>query len=298
VSLRAVKPTEIQKRLKLFMWGAAGSGKTTAAIRWPRPYFIDCERGAENESYVKALTESGGVYFATADFDDVLAEVKSLLAEKHEYQTLVIDPFTVIYNELVDKSARGLAEASGGKSDGTEFGRHRALADRKIKRLLNLILRLDMNVVMTSHQKPKWERTGDSVKEVGNTFDCYPKLDYLFDLVLEIQVRGGDRVAVVRKTRLAPFPPDDVFPLDYGEIASRYGHGVLERAAVPVELATPEQVELITHLVGVLVISEEVQDKWLTKAQADTFDELPRAAADKIIEMLNARLDPKARGED
>jgi hypothetical protein len=298
MTLRAVKPAEIQKRLKLFMWGAAGTGKTTAAIRWPHPYFIDCERGAENEQYVKALSESDGVYFATADFDEVLAEVKSLLAQKHEFQTLVIDPFTIIYNELVDKSARELAEASGGKSDGTEFGRHRALADRKIKRLLNLALRLDMNVVMTSHQKPKWERTGDSVKEVGNTFDCYPKLDYLFDLVLEVQARGKDRVAVVRKTRLMQFPPDDVFPLAYDEVANRYGRDVLERAAIPVELATPEQVEMITHLVGALVISEEVQDKWLTKAQADAFDELPRAAAGKIIEMLNSRLDPKAKKED
>jgi hypothetical protein len=155
-----------------------------------------------------------------------------------------------------------------------------------------------MNVVITSHQKPKWERTGETVREAGSTFDCYPKLDYLFDLVLEAQVRGKERVAVVRKTRLSQFPTDDAFPLSYEEIATRYGREALEHAAVPVELATDEQVQSITHLVGALTVSEEIQDKWLTKAQADSFDELPRSAAEKILEWLKARLDPKSSKEE
>lgn len=287
MGLRGVKPTEVNKRLKFFMFGPAGSRKTTTALQFPRPYLIDTEKGAENESYTKLLNEAGGAYFFTASFDDVIEEVRSLLSEKHAFRTLIIDPFTVIYNEEVDAAAL---------TEGTEFGRHRAVADRKIRRLLNLLLRLDMNVVITSHQKPKWERMmingKQEVKEVGSTFDCYPKIDYLFDLVLEVQFRGKDAVAIVNKTRLTSFEHGDAFPLSYGEIATRYGVETLERDAVPVELATPQQVQKIVHLISVLQIAEDVQNKWLNKAQADSFDELPKAAAEKVIEWLNAKLEP------
>jgi GTPase SAR1 family protein len=53
--LRAKKPTTIQKRFKALFYGAAGAGKTTAAIQFPRPYLIDTERGCENDSYTKLL---------------------------------------------------------------------------------------------------------------------------------------------------------------------------------------------------------------------------------------------------
>lgn len=48
MALRGVKPTAIQKRLKALFYGAAGVGKTTAAISFPSPYLIDTEKGAEN----------------------------------------------------------------------------------------------------------------------------------------------------------------------------------------------------------------------------------------------------------
>jgi hypothetical protein len=43
--LRGKKPEAINKRLKMFMYGGAGAGKTTAAIQFPNSYIIDCEKG-------------------------------------------------------------------------------------------------------------------------------------------------------------------------------------------------------------------------------------------------------------
>src|SRR5690606_26555919 len=102
-----------------------------------------------------------------------------LLSERHDFKTLVIDPLTIVYNDLLDKAAEEV---------GTDFGKHKGPADRKIKHLLNLLLRLDMNVIITSHAKPNWVRAKDAkgkdtVIQEGITFDCYGKLDYLFDLV-------------------------------------------------------------------------------------------------------------------
>jgi len=65
------------------MFGPAGVGKTTAAIQFPNSYIIDCERGTEN--YDKLITSSGSAVFQTTDIHDVIAEVKSLLTEKHDF---------------------------------------------------------------------------------------------------------------------------------------------------------------------------------------------------------------------
>src|SRR6185312_17208467 len=105
MALRGVKPKAIQKRLKALFYGSAGVGKTTAAIQFPQPYLIDTEKGAENTQYIKILEKNGGSIFQTSDFDDLIKEVKALLTEKHEFKTLVIDPLTTLYNDLLDKSA-------------------------------------------------------------------------------------------------------------------------------------------------------------------------------------------------
>jgi hypothetical protein len=47
VALRGSIPKPEDKRLKAMFFGAAGVGKTTAAIQFPAPYLIDTERGAE-----------------------------------------------------------------------------------------------------------------------------------------------------------------------------------------------------------------------------------------------------------
>ena len=44
MALRAKKPEQIRKRLKLLMYAASGVGKTTAAIQFPKAYIIDTEK--------------------------------------------------------------------------------------------------------------------------------------------------------------------------------------------------------------------------------------------------------------
>jgi DNA polymerase III delta prime subunit len=290
MALRGKKPELIQKRLKALFYGQAGVGKTTCAIQFPRPYLIDTERGAENEQYVKLLNQSGGAYFFTTDPDDLITEVRALLEEQHPYKTLIIDPLTVIYNDLLDRSADEV---------GTDFGRHKGPADRKIKHLLTLLTRLDMNVIITSHAKAKWVRAKDAkgkdtVIEEGLTFDCYGKLDYLFDLVFEIQKRGKQRIGIVKKTRIEGFPEGEQFPFSYDDIANKYGREVLERDSVAQKLATLEQISDVKHFVELLKVPKETQDKWLDKANSLSWEEMPFDAMQKIIDHLNSRLSKNA----
>ncbi len=291
MALRAVKPSKIEKRLKALFYGMAGAGKTTAAINFPRPYLIDTEKGAENSQYVNILEKKGGAVFQTNDFDELIKEVKALLTEKHEYKTLIIDPLTTLYNDLLDKCANQLKSSSKEKdATGTEFGRHYGEANKKMKQLLNLLLRIDMNVIITSHAKNEY---AGNMTLVGTTFDCYKKLDYLFDLVFEVQKRGKERAGLIKKSRIEEFPDGETFPFSYEEIAKRYGKEILEREAVSEVLASKEQIERLKELIELYKEPEEVVQKWLDKANASSFEEMSEDIIKKIIVHMENKSKPK-----
>lgn len=289
MALRGSIPKPEDKRLKAMFFGAAGVGKTTAAIQFPAPYLIDTERGAENDQYVKMLADRGGALFQTSDFDEMLAEIRSLMTEKHSYRTLIIDPITVVYSDLVDKAAAEIrARSKEPGATGQEFGRHIGLADQRMRHLLNLCYRLDMNVIVTAHSKAVY---GDGMTKLADTFDGYKKLDYVFDLVFEITKRGTERVGRVRKSRVQNFAENDVFPWSYDEVAERYGRHTLERVAEVVELASPTQVEELARLVEAMKIESETVDKWLTKANAESLSDMPAKSIEACIKWCRAKIE-------
>ncbi len=278
MGLRGVQPAKIEKRLKALFYGSAGVGKTTASISFPKPYLVDCEKGSENDQYIDILKKTGGVIFQTTDFNELLIEVRSLLSEPHPYKTLIIDPLTILYNDLVEKA---------GNRVGTEFGRHYNEANKSMKHLLSLLLRLDMNVIITSHAKNEY---GKDMSVMGQTFDCYKKLDYLFDLVFEIQKRGKERVGIVRKSRIDSFPDGEQFPFCYDTIAEKYGRSVLERDAVAQELASLEQVSELNRLIELLKVPQEIVDKCLDKAGAESISEMSAKDIQVAINQLLSKI--------
>ena len=285
MALRGKKPTSEKKRLKVLFFGKPNTWKTRTSISFPSPYVIDTERGAENEQYTKSIIDSGGVYFHTTDFDEITAETIGLMTEKHRFKTLLIDPLTVPYVGECDAEARRLATAKD--PSGSEFGRNKQIPDRKLKHLCTLLLRLDMNVIITSHAKAEWKNSSPTGQD---TFDCYGRLEYLFDLVIEAQKRGKERIALVRKTRIMGFEEGDTFPFTYDEIANRYGREDLERDAGIEVLATAEQVTEIKRLVELLKVPEETCDKWMEKAMANRWEEMPTDAMQKCINHLHSQL--------
>src|SRR5436853_3917162 len=273
---RARKPEAVTKRLKMFMFGPAGVGKTTAAIQFPNSYIIDGERGTEN--YDKLITASGSVVFQTTDINEVLAEVKALLTVKHDFRTLVIDPITPIFNDLLDKCETQV---------GADFGRHYGAANKTMKRLANLIMNLDMNVIVTAHAKTEY---GANLSKLGYTFDGWRQLDYWFDLVIELGKKNKKRLAKVVKTRVETFPDDDIFEWSYDAIQKRYDITMLEKAAEQLQLAAPEQVREMKELLNIVRLPEGTTDKWFAKAGVDVWEDMPAETIAKCIEFVKNRL--------
>lgn len=281
MALRAKKAESVTKRLKLFMFGPAGVGKTTAAIQFPRSYIVDAEKGSEN--YDKLINASGSVVFHTNDMHEVVAEVKSLLTEKHDYRTLVIDPVTTLYNDLLEKSELKV---------GSEFGRHYGEANKIMKRLANLIMALDMNVVITAHAKVEY---GDKLQKLGYTFDGWKQLDYLFDLVIQLDRRAKKRFGVVRKTRIETFPDGDSFEWSYDAIKERYDGATLEREAQAITLASVDQVAQVRDLLLTVRVDDDWAAKCLSKAGVEDWADMPAEKIQKCIDQLTAKIGGKRK---
>ena len=279
MALRAKKPTNKTKRLKLFMYGDAGVGKTTAGLQLPMPYIIDAERGTEN--YHKKINKVGGAVFNTTDILEVIEEVRKLSTEEHGFKTLVIDPITPLYFDLIDKCELEV---------GSEFGRHYGEANKYMKRLINLIMRLDMNVVVTAHAKVVY---GDDMKKLGITFDGWKKLDYIFDLVLELRKQTPPkRYAKVVKTRIESFPDGETFEWNYDSLTERFSQVELERDVDVITTATAAQVKEIETLSEKLVDGSDAVTGFLRRAGVQQLLDLTEEQAQKVIDYFIKSLEP------
>ncbi len=281
------KATEPRKP-QMVIYGPSGVGKTWFALSFPAVYYIDTEGGASRMHYMERLTKSGGKYLGPEDgandFETIIDQTKALAHERHEFRTLVIDSITKPFITSIALEAERLGDKNA-------FGADKKQAVGAMRRLIAAVHRLDMNVIFVAHEKAEWgaDAKGDRV-EIGKMADTYDKLIYELDLALQISKRGPSRKATVKKSRMIGFPEADSFDLDYPLFAERYGKDIIEKETVPVALASPEQVEEIKRLVDLLKIEKETTEKWLEKANAESFSEFNTDQAAKVIENLQKKI--------
>lgn len=282
MSLDAVKPSKIQKRFKALFYGGPGLGKTLTAIKFPRPYVIDTEGGCENDEYVEILEKEEGALLKTLDSQLILSNIKSLLTEKHQYKTLVIDSLTYLYQSLLEE-----ADANPRISEG--FGGYYKYANKYIKKLILNVLKLDMNVIVICHSKDKYKVNGKEMDVEDRIADGPKDLGHMFDIALEISRNGNISslsYANIKKSRVKGLKEGETIQFNYNEISSRYGKETFIKDSVPVKLATEEQVSQIENLIESLEIPFSTTNKWLKKANVDSFREMDEKTIIKCIEHL------------
>jgi hypothetical protein len=152
-------------------------------------------------------------------------------------------------------------------------------------------MRVDMSVVLTAHQKDVWGLDDKGQRAViGVGPDCYDKLPYELDLTINVQKIGPRRVGKIGKSRLLGFPENDIFEFNFDTFAGMYGRDIIDADSKPLDLASEEQVAEIQRLLGIVKLADGQEAKWLTAASAETWAEVDRDKADKVIDALRAKL--------
>lgn len=282
--LKAVDPTAAgPSKPKILIFGKAGVGKTWASLDFPSCYYIDTEGGANLKHYTDKLHKSGGVYMGpeegSQDFDTVIDQVKALGTEQHKFKTLVIDSISKLHNLEIGTEADRLGDKDA-------FGASKKPALRKMATLMRWADRIDMNVVLIAHEKALWFKG----EQIGVTFDGADKLDYELHLCLNIIKQGESRKAFVKKSRLLEFPDASTFPWSYADFANKYGKSVIEGTVKQIVLATPEQLAELSTLLEVIKLPDGETDKWLKKANADSFADMDTEKMAATINFLKAKI--------
>lgn len=285
--LKAIKPTKTTpQKPKVMVFGKAGVGKTWTSLDFPNVYYIDTEGGAKEGRYQKKLLNAGGAYFGpeqgSLSFDGILEQIKALATEKHGFKTLVIDSISKVFNLAIQEEADRLGDKNA-------FGADKKPAIAAMRNLVAWLSRIDMNVIIIAHEKAEWAKG----EQIGTTFDCWDKLDYELDLVLNIIKNGPNRVAKTKKSRLEAFPDGDVFDWSYKEFSNRYGKETIEGEVKELTLATEEQIIELNKLIDLFKVEADLQKKWLKKANCDSFGEMDTDKVKAIIEMLKQKIEEK-----
>jgi hypothetical protein len=203
-------------------------------------------------------------------------EVRALGSEKHSFRTVLIDPVTMLEADLIEK-----AEKEYGAGDMRIWLER----DRKLKRLVNLLNRVDMNVIVTAHGKIEY---GDKFIKLGTTFDAWKRWPFVFDLIIEIEERGDNRVAKVKGSRIDTFRKGEEFRWSYEEFKNRYP--IIDKEATPIKTATQEQVDEIKRLLEIVKLPDGTVDKWLVGANVDCLEDMDTEKMEKCIKAIQEKL--------
>jgi hypothetical protein len=222
------KKAEVQAdRLKMYVYGEAGTGKTVTSLQFPSVACIDTEKG----------TKHYGKFFdfhriETSSPKEVLKAVEELIEDPQGFKTIVIDPFTPLYEKIMDGHLTRLKIKNGNPNYTLQPKDYRPIK-AEVKNLIDRLLSLDMNVIVTARSATLYSQE-EFMKILGTKPDGPKDLPYMFDVVLELTktVRDGKEVFIARteKDRTNTLPA--TFDFTYQSFVEYVGIKGLEREPV------------------------------------------------------------------
>lgn len=217
------KAEPVGGRLKMYVYGESGTGKTVTALSFPSPAVIDAERG----------TEYYGQYFnfhkiSTASPKEVHAAIDELLTDPGDFKTFVIDPFTAIYDMIVAEREH-MQKIKTGRPDYTLQPPDYKYIKSEVKNLVLHLLALDMNVICTARQVTSY-MPGEFMKIDGTKPEGPKELPYMFDVVIKLTKKDNKFWATVEKDRTNKLQPE--FEFSYQSFVEQLGIEELEREPV------------------------------------------------------------------
>jgi hypothetical protein len=221
------------KRLKLLAYGGEGTGKTWLALHFPNVVLLDLEGGADHYAGREGIPEFD--VMRTTNPDEALEAVKWLAYNDHKYRTLVVDPITVYWQGLQKKwSDIFLKRNKGTRANKFEFYDLQPKDWGTIKQewgeFIRLLQSLDMNVIVTAHQKAKYSDS-EFMKVAGETFDAEKSLGHDVDTVIQTHRDGDKFTSTVVKDRTGHLVTGSTIPTDYNQLEKAFTKKALGRKA-------------------------------------------------------------------
>lgn len=281
------KPAEqVEPKAKLLVFGVPGAGKSYLALSAPgRVAVIDTEGGTAFYAGRPGLSEFDVLH--TKTYRDVKHAIEYLAAHPGDYETLVIDPVTVIYDTLQEAAAiararrRGVEDADLEMLDWSKIKRH-------YKAMMTALVNLPMHVVVTAREKDEYEKRGSEMVKIGVKPDAEKGTAYNFDTVIRLVPTDKGRIAVVQKDRTGPWDLGDrienpTFMDIFGEVIAKPAKGRgRKKAAVKTKTVADDQE-------AAEIDAEEVIDEKTTPALAASAAELLVGAGVDIDAFLRKR---------
>lgn len=209
----AKKATINNAYIKVLVWGEPGCGKSRFALSAPAPIVVDLEDStglyAEEFDFYRAKVDPNNV-----SSNNAATLVKNIINEinNNEYpdrKTLVIDPITDLldciesfciteYQKQINKKITDLNAVQKSK-----WYAYRRETSRKI---LDKLKNVPMNLILVARSKILWDTVDGKTQPIGQTYDCLEIVEYLMDIVINLEKTPEGIVAKVKKSRLANLP--------------------------------------------------------------------------------------------
>lgn len=209
----AKKATLEDVNLKIMVWGESGSGKSRFALSAPAPLVIDLEGSTRlyaNEfdfwkaEVDKTNPQAGNPGSLTINL------LKEILEGKYpDRKTLIIDPVTDLLDCIEDVSAKKYEEMIGKKVtelNAVQKTKWYAYRRETARNILNQLKDIPMNLILVARAKNLWDTKDGKMQPVGLTYDALDIVEYLMDIVIQLEKNGDETKAIVKKSRLGNLP--------------------------------------------------------------------------------------------
>ena len=199
--------------LKIMVWGESGSGKSRFALSSPNPIVVDLEGStrlyANQFDFYKAevnKTDNRASNPATLTVN----LIEEILEGKYpDRKTLIIDPVTDLLDCIEDVSAKKYEQMIGkkvGELNQLQKTKWYAYRREMARTVLNQLKDIPMNLILVARAKNVWDTKDGKMQPVGLTYDALDIVEYLMDIVIQLEKTGEETKAIVKKSRIGNLP--------------------------------------------------------------------------------------------
>jgi hypothetical protein len=198
------KAGEVKKHLKVCVYGSPGAGKTHFALTFPKPAVIDLEHGSD-----LLADRFDFEVLHTKSCSEVMGAVEAISQNPESFETLIIDPISVIWEGLQDAFVEDLEQKiQAGRSRRTDaelqFQDWKSIK-RPYRRLMTCLLNIPVNVVLCGRLASEYEMKNGELIKTGMKMEAEKSTPYAPDLLVRLEVQRGKRVGIVEKDRSGMF---------------------------------------------------------------------------------------------